>query len=278
MARITLINPRLEVIHYWRPGMLRKRAIFPPVSLPLLSALTPAEHHVTIVDENVETLDFDRIARSDIVGLTGMSSEQSRQREIAAELKRRHVFIVAGGPWISVKEDALQGLADVVFIGEADETWPQFLGDWAAGHPQPRYEQATATDMSRLPGPRLDLLKTRHYLFGSVEFSRGCPHQCEFCDVWVTFGRRPRFKTWSQIKAELESLLAQRIEIVVVYDANFAGDKEAVEDPPASDGGVATCSRISVGLHRERLAGVGRGQRASAADGGRQHPGRLHWH
>ena len=229
MARITLINPRLEVIHYWRPGMLHKRAIFPPVSLPLLAALTPAAHHVTIVDENVEPLDFDRIARSDIVGLTGMSSEQSRQREIAAELKRRHVFIAAGGPWISVKEDALQGLADAVFIGEADETWPQFLGDWAEGHPQPRYEQATATDMSRLPAPRWDLLKTRRYLFGSVEFSRGCPHQCEFCDVWTTFGRRPRFKTWPQIRAELESLLARRIEIVVVYDANFAGDKEAVK-------------------------------------------------
>ncbi len=229
MARVTLIEPRSEFFQYWRPGMLGKRAVFPPACLPLLAALTPADHQVTLVDENVETLDFDRIARSDIVGLTGMSSQQVRQREIAAELKRRNVFTVAGGSWISVKEDALQGLVDVVFIGEADGTWPQFLADWAAGHPQPRYEQATTTDMSRLPGPRLDLLRMRHYLFGSVEFSRGCPHQCEFCDVSVTFGRRPRFKTWSQIKADLEGLLAQRMKVAIILDSNFIGDREPVK-------------------------------------------------
>ena len=157
-----------------------------------------------------------------------MSSEQSRQREIATELKRRNVYTVAGGPWVSVKEDALQGLVDVVFIGEADETWPQFLADWAAGRPQPRYEQATATDLSRLPCPRFDLLKTEHYLFGGMEFSRGCPHQCEFCDVALTFGHRTRLKTWSQIEAELEGLLAQRMKVVMVIDSNFIGNKAAV--------------------------------------------------
>ena len=230
MARVTLIDPRFEFSHFWRPGMLRKRALLPSACLPLLAALTPAEHHVTIVDENVETLDFDRIARSDIVGLTGISSQQARQREIAAELKRRHVFTVAGGPWITVKEDALQGLADVVFIGEADETWPQFMADWDAGRPQPRYEQATATDMSRLPCPRLDLLKTRHYLFGGgVQFSRGCPHQCEFCDVSLAFGRNPRLKTWPQVNAELEGLLAQRVEAAFILDSNVIGNKELVK-------------------------------------------------
>ena len=121
MAHITFINPRIEVMEFWRPGVLGKRAVFWP-NLPLLAALTPAEHQVTLIDENIEPLDFDRIAESDIVGLTGMISEQTRQREIATELKRRNVFTVVGGPWITVKEDALQGLADVVFIGEADET------------------------------------------------------------------------------------------------------------------------------------------------------------
>ena len=129
-------------------------------------------------------------------------------REILRELKRRGLFTVVGGPWVSVQEDYFDGLADVIFVGEAEETWPQFLDDWQSGRPQRRYEQADKTDMTRVPLPRYDLLKMRHYLFGSVQFSRGCPFQCEFCDIIVTFGRRPRLKTFPQIRAELEVAVA----------------------------------------------------------------------
>src|SRR5215472_16441344 len=178
----------------------------PPAALPLLAALTPAGHTVTLADENVEPLDFDRLARMDLVGLTGMHVQRRRMHEILAELKRRGVFTAVGGPWVSVQEEDFGDLADVVFVGEAEETWPDFLRAWQGGRHGRRYEQAGRTDLTALPTPRLDLLPMRDYLFGSVQFTRGCPFQCEFCDIIVTFGRRPRLKTARQVLAELEAL------------------------------------------------------------------------
>jgi radical SAM superfamily enzyme YgiQ (UPF0313 family) len=232
MADIVLINPRFEA-SYWgleyALPFLGKRANFPVACLPLLAALTPAGHNVTLLDENVEPIDFDRVAQADLVGITGMSVQRFRMRQILAELKERGVFTVVGGPWVTVREDYFGDLADVVFVGEAEETWPQFLLDWKAGHHARRYEQAEKSDMTRVPLPRFDLLKMRHYLFGGLQFSRGCPFQCEFCDIIVTFGRRPRLKTSAQVIAELEALRAQGMRIVFIVDDNLIGNKKAIK-------------------------------------------------
>jgi radical SAM superfamily enzyme YgiQ (UPF0313 family) len=200
----------------------------PVASLPLLAALTPPGHRVRIVDENIEPLDFDRIARADIVGITGMSVQRARMREILTELKRREAFAVVGGPWVSVDESYFRGLADTIFVGEAEDTWPEFLEDWQQGRTRRRYEQVERTDMTRVPVPRYDLLEMQHYLFGSIQFSRGCPFQCEFCDIIVTFGRRPRLKTAPQMISELEALRARGMEIVFIVDDNLIGNKKAV--------------------------------------------------
>ncbi len=232
MAKIVFINPRFEV-SYW--GMehalpfLGKRANLPIAALPLLAALTPPEHEVLLIDENVEAIPFHRLAEADIVGLSGMSVQRQRMREILTELKERGCFTVVGGPWVSVQEDYFGDLADVIFVGEAEDTWPRFLTDWQRGQHQRRYEQAEKTDMSKVPTPRFDLLKMKHYLFGSVQFSRGCPFQCEFCDIIVTFGRRPRLKTSAQIIAELEALRAQHIDIAFIVDDNLIGNKKAIK-------------------------------------------------
>lgn len=233
MADIVIINPRFEA-SFW--GMehalplLGKSANLPVACLPLLAALTPAEHTVTLIDENVEPLDYDRIARADVVGLTGMSVQRFRMREILTELKARNVFTVVGGPWVTVQEDYFVGLADVIFIGEAEETWPQFLTEWKQGKHAVRYEQADKTDMSQVPTPRFDLLKMNRYLFGSIQFSRGCPFQCEFCDIIVTFGRRPRLKTDAQIIAEMEALRAVGGRVVFIVDDNLIGNKKAIKE------------------------------------------------
>ena len=86
---------------------------------------------MTLLDENIEPIDLDRCARADIVGLTGMVVQRGRMRQLLTELKRRGAFVVVGGPWVTVKEDAFDGLADVIFVGEAEQTWPQFLEEWA---------------------------------------------------------------------------------------------------------------------------------------------------
>jgi radical SAM superfamily enzyme YgiQ (UPF0313 family) len=233
MADIVLVNPRFDP-SYWglehALPLLGKKANLPTACLPLLAALTPSEHRITLVDENVRPIDFDRLARADIVGLTGMSVQRRRMTEILEELKSRGVFCAVGGPWVTVREDAFAGLADAIFVGEAEETWPQFLHDWSAGRHQPRYEQAERSDMSRVPTPRYDLLDMRQYLFGSVQFSRGCPFQCEFCDIIVTFGRRPRLKTSEQVLRELDALLAARMTIAFVVDDNLIGNKQAIKE------------------------------------------------
>jgi hypothetical protein len=146
-------------------------------------------HTVTLADENVEPLDFDRLAPMDLVGLTGMHVQRRRMHEILAELKRRGVFTVVGGTWVSAQEEDFGDLADVVFVGEAEDTWPLFLREWPQGRHARRYEQAERTDMTRVPAPRLDLLPMHRYAVGSVQCSRGCPFRCEFCDIIVTFGR-----------------------------------------------------------------------------------------
>jgi radical SAM superfamily enzyme YgiQ (UPF0313 family) len=233
MADIVLINPRFEV-SYW--GMeyalpfLGKRANLPVTSLTLLAALTPGEHTITLIDENVEAIDFERCARADIVGITGLSVQRFRMKEILTELKRRGVFTVVGGALVTVMEDYFEGLADVIFIGEAEETWPKFLNEWKQGLHQYRYEQAEKTDMATVPTPRFDLLKMRHYAFGSIQFTRGCPFQCEFCDIIVTFGRRPRIKTNDQIIAEIEAIHAQKMPIVFIVDDNLIGNKKAIKE------------------------------------------------
>ncbi|MBV8488678.1 MAG: DUF4070 domain-containing protein [Planctomycetaceae bacterium] len=233
MADIVIINP-LFTASYW--GMenalplLGKSANLLVASLPLLAALTPRDHTVVLMDENVEPIDWDRCARADLVGVTGMSVQRFRMTEIITELKARGCFVVVGGPWVTVQEDYFEGLADVVFIGEADETWPQFLREWSQGLHQIRYEQREKTDMSKVPTPRFDLLRMGRYAFGSLQFSRGCPFQCEFCDIIVTFGRRPRIKTATQVLAELDAIWKTGLRIVFIVDDNLIGNKKAIKE------------------------------------------------
>jgi radical SAM superfamily enzyme YgiQ (UPF0313 family) len=233
MAHIIIINPRFET-SYW--GMEHALPLFdvkanlPVACLPLLAALTPAEHTVTLVDENVEPIDYDLCAQADIVALTGMIVQRFRMKEILTELKRRNCFTVVGGPWVTVKEDYFDGLVEVKFIGEAEETWPQFLHEWKEGHHVRRYEQANKTDMSKVPIPRFDLLKMDEYALGSLQFSRGCPFTCDFCDIIVVFGRKPRIKTSAQIIAEMEALLAVGIDTAFIVDDNLIGNKKAIKE------------------------------------------------
>jgi radical SAM superfamily enzyme YgiQ (UPF0313 family) len=138
---------------------------------------------------------------------------------------------VVGGPYVSVKEDAFAGLCDAMFVGEADETWPRFLDDFAAGRPvEARYEQEGRTDMTTLPIPRYDLLRVNRYASGSLQFSRGCPFQCEFCDIIVIFGRVPRTKKPAQVIAELDEMRKAGFFSAMIVDDNFIGNKKHAKE------------------------------------------------
>ena len=215
MADIVIVNPRFDV-SFWGMercmGLLGKRANLPVSCLALLAALVPEGHDVTLVDENVEEIDFDRLTRADIVCVTGMNIQGQRMREILERVRDSGALKVVGGPLATVEPEEIEDLADVVFIGEADVTWPQFLREWAEGRHKTRYVQAEKTDMTTLPLPRLELLKAQHYMFGSMQISRGCPFTCEFCDIIVTFGRKPRLKSSAQVISEFEAYVRARAQ------------------------------------------------------------------
>ncbi|HEX8200984.1 MAG TPA: cobalamin-dependent protein, partial [Isosphaeraceae bacterium] len=230
MARICLINPRFPT-SFWGLNhglsLLGKKANMPVLALPVLAGLTPPGHEVVLVDENVEPIDFDALEAFDIVGLTGMTVQRDRMREILSELRARGVFTVVGGPWVSVSENSYDGLVDVLFVGEAEETWPRFLADWEHGRHRDRYEQAEKTDMTKVPPPRYDLVRFRDYAMGCIQTSRGCPFQCEFCDIIVIFGRRPRIKSTEQVVAEVEAQYRLGVRVIFLVDDNFIGNKKA---------------------------------------------------
>jgi radical SAM superfamily enzyme YgiQ (UPF0313 family) len=232
MADIVIINPRFAE-SFWGMencvGLLGKRANLPVSCLPLLAALVPAHHQVTLLDENVEQIDFERLGRADLVCLTGMSIQGERMREILKEVRSRGVLTAVGGSMATVEEHKFDGLADVIFIGEADETWPQFLREWEQRRHARRYQQEQKSDLTKLPLPRVDLLKAQHYMFGSMQITRGCPFTCEFCDIIVTFGRRPRLKSSEQVIAELEAFLRAGLKIIFVVDDNLIGNKPAIK-------------------------------------------------
>ncbi|MEO6811473.1 MAG: B12-binding domain-containing radical SAM protein [Isosphaeraceae bacterium] len=234
MARICLINPRFQT-SFWGLNhglpLLGKEANMPVLALPVIAGLTPAEHEITLMDENLDEIDFDKLKEFDLVGLTGMTVQRDRMREILIEMRARGIMTIVGGPWITVAEGwpPYEGLIDVTFIGEAEETWPRFIEEWQRGEHGSRYEQADKTDMTKVPLPRYDLVPFRRYAMGCIQTSRGCPFQCEFCDIIIIFGRKPRIKNPEQVIAEIDAQYHQGAKLIFLVDDNFIGNKKAAK-------------------------------------------------
>jgi radical SAM superfamily enzyme YgiQ (UPF0313 family) len=207
---------------------LKKKCVFPNLSLPTVAGITPSQHEVILCDENVEPVNLDTDA--DIVGLTGYVIHKQRLFELAAELRKRGKFVVIGGPFASLCPEELRDKVDVVFVDEAEYTWPQFLSDYESGAWRAEYHQVEKPSMHDSPLPRFDLLKVDEYRTMTIQFARGCPFNCEFCDIIVMYGRRPRTKAVAQVMAELQEIHRLGLRNVFVVDDNFIGNKKEAKD------------------------------------------------
>lgn len=227
--RMLLVNPRFpESFWSFRWALSRvlqgKRALNPPLGLATLAALCPPDWEVRIVDENVQSVPID--PQADVVGVCGMGVQLERQRELLRYYRGRGCYVVAGGSYASLCPEALADAADTVVAGEAEYVWPRFCRDLAAGRPRALYRETGSVDLADSPTPRFELLQLDRYANASVQFSRGCPYHCEFCDIIVMFGRKPRTKSPDQIGRELDRLRMLGVRDVFFVDDNLIGHKE----------------------------------------------------
>ncbi|MGH7394289.1 MAG: B12-binding domain-containing radical SAM protein, partial [Candidatus Methylomirabilales bacterium] len=229
--KILFVNPRFPSSLWGFQGiaeLVGVRSGQAPLGLATVAAMTPPNIEVDLQDENCNPVPLDTDA--DVVAIGCWSVQYGRARELAAEFRRRGKLTVVGGPYPTLcPERFADGAFDVVFDGEVEITWPQFCRDLAAGSPKPLYKQVGNVDMRLSPVPRFDLLRKDDYLYNFVQTTRGCPFQCEFCDIIITDGRVPRLKSIPQVLTEIEAIAALGGRYVSFSDANFIGNTKYAE-------------------------------------------------
>jgi radical SAM superfamily enzyme YgiQ (UPF0313 family) len=227
-VRLLLVNPALPEsfwsFRWWVNMAPGKRAINLPLGLATLAGLCPPHWKVRIVDENVESLPLE--PEVDLVGVCGMGTQLERQSEILRYYRGQGLLTVAGGSFASLCPERYAELVDFVVAGEAEYIWPAFCRDFEAGAPRPLYRETGVVDLRESPVPRYDLLDLDRYTTVSMQFSRGCPYRCEFCDIIVMFGRRPRTKSPEQIGRELDLLRTRSVHSIFFVDDNLIGNKK----------------------------------------------------
>ena len=222
-------------------------AVMPPTGLATVAAMLPDERFevLPIVDLNIEPLPDNHLKRADLVMISAMIVQQDSLREIIARAKHFGKPVAAGGPYPTAYRDEVIAMgADHLVLDEAEQTLEPFVLDWLSGRPARVYDGhsvngRTAISLTRegkpvitaTPVPRWDLLKLRRYSSLAVQFSRGCPFDCDFCDIVTLYGHVPRAKVPAQLIAELEAIrqTGWRGSIFIVDD-NFIGNRQAVRE------------------------------------------------
>jgi radical SAM superfamily enzyme YgiQ (UPF0313 family) len=231
--KVLLVYPQSPDTFWSFKHVLRfvaKRAAFPPLGLLTVAAMLPADWELKLVDTNIAPLADADIGWADWVFLSGMIVHKDSAREIARRCAAIGRPVIAGGPLFTTGHWGFPEIRHFV-LGEAENVIDELVADMRRGEVKAAYRAADFPDVTRTPVPRWDLADLRHYVTMPVQFSRGCPFDCEFCDIVAMYGRVPRTKTPEQVIAELGAL--QRAgwrDMVFIVDDNFIGNKKRVRE------------------------------------------------
>lgn len=229
IMKVLLVYPETPDTFWSFKHVLRfvaKRAAFPPLGLLTIAAMLPRHWELKLIDLNVENLQEEHLRWADFVMLSAMIVHKESVVETVKRCRRAGKAIIAGGPLFTTGYESFPQIQHFI-LGEAENIIPELVGDMERGEVQPVYRRAERPDITRTPIPRWELIDFKRYVAMTAQFSRGCPYDCEFCDIIVMNGRAPRAKTPSQMIAELESLRAAGWnDMVFIVDDNFIGDKK----------------------------------------------------
>lgn len=231
--KILLVYPKCPITYWgfqYALKFIKKKASFPPLGLLTIAAMLPKEYEVRLCDMNIENLKNNDLMWADYVFISAMVVQKDSVHNVIERCKKLNVKTVAGGPLFSSEYEKYNDV-DYLVIGEGEITMPLFLHDLELGQMKHIYKSSEYADIQKTPVPRWELIKPSRYASMNIQYSRGCPFNCEFCDIGVLFGRHQRAKKASQLISELDALYCVGWRGTVFFvDDNFIGNKKELKN------------------------------------------------
>lgn len=237
--RFLLVYPEFPETFWSFKHTLRfigKKALMPPLGLATIAGMVGEGYNLQALDLNVSTLSDAQISEADLILVSAMLVQKESFHRVIQRCKKWGKPVAVGGPYPTECVEELSHLPadqrpDFFILDEGEVTFPPFLKDWEAGHPKPLYRSPIKPSLDQAPIPRFDLFDLDAYNVLPLQFSRGCPFDCEFCDIVHLFGRTPRTKSPSQFIKELETALNMGFKgNVFIVDDNFIGNRKRVKE------------------------------------------------
>lgn len=209
--------------------IISKESSYPPLGLLTISSIMPKEWKKKLIDLNLTSLKQEQIEWADYIFISAMNVQGDNVKKVLKECKRYNKTIVAGGPLFTHEYEKFPEV-DHFILNEAEITLPLFVNDLKNGTPKKYYTTEEFADITKSPLPDWDLIDLKQYAYAVVQYSRGCPYMCDFCDVTALFGRSPRTKTARQILNELDRiLLLSPPEMILFADDNLIGNRKELK-------------------------------------------------
>ncbi len=232
MKKILLINPRTPDTFWNFKHILKfisRKAVYPPLGLLTIASLLPSDWEKKLIDLKITELSDSEIEWADLILISAMMIQKESANEIINRCHKIGKIILAGGPLFSVQPEKFSKV-NHLFVGEAEETLTEFIDDYKNGVAKKIYEAADFPDLKKTPIPMWNLINFKDYVTMTLQFSRGCPFDCEFCGVIAMNGRKTRVKSSGQFISELESLYVTGWRgTIFIVDDNFIGNKKEVK-------------------------------------------------